>query len=309
MIGLLMLLALRKAMSYRSDGQPQLKYFLASDFNAKSRPFSFQYGRYTIHGERFSYGEDKPKGVVVFFHGMGAGYTAYTQEICFLARRGYLVYAYDNLGCMTSEGRGINNLCEALKIQHRFFEFLDGEDEAKGLERFAIGHSWGGYAALGACLPEYRISKIVSISGFLSPSQMIVNAEPSMKKFKPLIQWALLIGYGKDGLSVGRRLSKSNAKVFYIQGDKDNIVPLEYGYEAIKEVYGDDQRLTLRLVKGSGHNPYWSYNAQLYFLDLMGNKKITHRDFDNHHEIDYAKLNHDDPSIMNGIVSFLDEKE
>ena len=36
------------------------------------------------------------KAALIFFHGIGAGHSAYESEIRYFAHKGYLVYAYDN---------------------------------------------------------------------------------------------------------------------------------------------------------------------------------------------------------------------
>ena len=307
MLSLLLFLALRKALNFRSDGSPQLRYFSGADFGVKTTPFSFLYKKHVIRGERFFLPGISYKGVVVFFHGMGAGYTAYSQEIAYFAKQGYLVYAYDYLGCMTSEGQGIKSLCEPLLLQEEFFLFLDNDEPAKGLERFAVGHSWGGYAALAACREPFGVKAIISIAGFVSAVDMVCAGAKKLEKFRFFVKNALRLGYGKLGASdITECLRHSRARVLYIQGEADTMVVPENGIKKIQAAFPNDPRVRCVLIPAAGHNPYWTEEAQLYIIDLVRNHRITSRDFDNQVEVDYAKLNNDDPSFMKMAVDFLE---
>ena len=307
MFSLLLLAALKKAMNFRSDGHPQLRYFYGKDFGVSSSKFSFLYKGHVLRGERFFASEGDYKGVVVFFHGMGAGYTAYSQEIAYFALHGYLVYAYDYLGCMTSEGSGIGSICEPVLIQKEFFAFLDQDEPANGLPRFAVGHSWGGYAALASAKPEYRIEAIVSIAGFVSAVDMVCRLEPKLEKFRFLVKSAFRIGFGKVAVrDITDVVANSHARVLYIQGDKDTAVLPADGIEKVQAAFPNDSRVQTRLVPGAGHNPYWTKEGQEYIVMLVKDHQMMRRDFDNQFEIDYARLNCDDPAFMQSLLDFLE---
>ena len=78
MLATILLFALRKAMACRYDGAPNLDYSFPKDFGMESEPFSFRSGKWLLRGERVL-PKGEPKALVVFFHGLGAGHTAYTQ--------------------------------------------------------------------------------------------------------------------------------------------------------------------------------------------------------------------------------------
>ena len=80
------LYAARKIFCRRYDGNPNLRYFQAEDFEGlKAEPVSFGSGDATLRGYIYSYDGDA-KGAVIFSHGFGAGHRAYTTEIDALAR-------------------------------------------------------------------------------------------------------------------------------------------------------------------------------------------------------------------------------
>ena len=105
--------AFRKAMG-RGDGLPSLAYFPLSYFGVEAKPYSFKSDGNLLCGEvGVPCGE--PKAVIVFFHGLGAGYTSYSPEIAALVKAGYLVYCFDYAGCMQSEGGSMVDLGHPIK--------------------------------------------------------------------------------------------------------------------------------------------------------------------------------------------------
>lgn len=308
MISAFLLSALRKAMDFRCDGQPQLTYFSPEDYGVSSSPFSFRSGKCLLRGNRYFIKEDNYKGVAVFFHGIGAGANAYMSEICALAKRGYLVYAYDNTGCMTSEGAGVGCLAQSLLDQQAFFDFLDKDEAAKGTPRYALGHSWGGYTALGALKEDYHVSKVVSISGFISLPRTLIAQEPKLEKFEAALRRALKKGYGPmGGIDMTELIPNAKAKLLYIQGEADPMVSKADNYDVLQKRFGSDSKVSLLLVPGAMHNPYWTLEAQSYLYQLQTKKKMFGVDFDNSYPIDYDRLNHDDPKIMEAIFAFLED--
>ena len=308
MISSILLSALRHAMSFRCDGQPQLRYFRSEEFGVRNEPFSFRSGKWLLRGARYFIDKENVKGVVVFFHGIGAGAHAYMLEICALAKRGYLVYAYDNTGCVTSEGDGIGCLAQSLLDQKAFFAFLDEDEPAKGKERYAIGHSWGGYTAFGAMDEAYGVKKVVSLSGFVSLPRMLISQAKALAKFEGLLRKALKKGYGEmAGIDMTEVIASSKASLLYVQGEADTLVPKAENYDVLAKRFTGDTRIRLLLVPGAMHNPYWTLEAQSYLYELQTKKNAFGIGFDNSLVIDYGKLNRDEPKIMDAIYAFLEE--
>lgn len=307
MLSSLLLAGIRKAFGFRSDGQPQLYYLSAEECGVETEDFSFYSGKNLLRGKKHFLRGFTPKAIVFFFHGLGAGYTAYTQEICAVVRQGYVVYAYDNTGSMTSEGETIGCMAQSLLDQKAFFEYFDSLD-GSGLPRYAMGHSWGGFTALGALDPAYHVEKVISISGFLSLPQLLMDQEKRLAKMEWLLCRALRKGYGRYGdINMADLLAHTRARVLYIQGEEDVIVPKARNYDILERLFAQKENISLLLVPSAFHNPYWTLEAQKYMIEIFQAHHVVDKAFDNDFEIDYRRLNEDDPNVMERIFSFLAE--
>lgn len=298
--------SITKALGGRGDGSPTLPYWTAEQLGLSKEPFSFVSGKWRLFGFRYYKGHVKPNALVVFFHGLGGGHASYMKQIALLAGAGYLVYAYDNSGSGISEGDAIHDLSQTLLDQKAFFAFLDKDEKAKGLRRFAMGHSWGGFTALASLQKEYGIEKVISLSGFHSVIDAMEFASPSIKKMRKTI-----LSYQKrrfaplGGLDVLDLMKKTSSKVLYIQGDKDEAVSFLTNYELFEKELADRPNIFLIRCKDRGHMPYWTKESERYFFKLTREDKVSSVDRDPNLKIDMGLLNVSDPEIEKTIIDFL----
>ena len=297
----------KKAMSTRKDGSPQLDFFDIEGSGVSRRPFSFLSGKNRLYGHIHYVGPGPYKALVVFFHGFGAGHQSYNREIGTLAKAGYLVYAYDCTGCYSSEGTGVISLAQSLFDQQAFFAYLDSLPEVASMPRYVIGHSWGGFTAFGALKKEYNVSKCVSIAGFLRIVDAMETAGPSfLKKYRKATLKFLRREYGAYGaMDAVDMVNGASAKVLYIQGNKDAVCPFKDCFLRLqKECHNPN--LTMLEVKNLYHQPYWTEDSQAYYLELTEKYKIFTRDRDLSYQVDYRRLNQDNPKILKAIIDFFD---
>jgi len=262
---------LHKIFVRRYDGSPALDYWRASSFDVQEERFSFYSGKHLLSGSRYFKEGIKPLAVIIFFHGLGDGRCSYIKEICMLANAGYLIYAYDNTGSMESEGKKIYSLDHALRDQKAFFAFLDKEERAKGYKRYAIGHSWGGFLSLMSADNNYHIEKIISLSGYVSFLENIMSHVSRKLRFlRPAFWLALRLYEPRYGAaSVYRKIRKTTAKVLYIQGDQDKIVPLGAGYVALRKKLKTVSNIRYLLVEGSSHSVFRASASEEYVHRLL----------------------------------------
>lgn len=295
---------------HRYDGAPTLPYWRARDLGLEEEHFSFlTKGNIRLQGSRYWVKGKALKALVVFFHGLGDGRASYLDCISKLAHDGYLVYAYDNTGCMESEGRSIMSIDRTLMDQKYFFAWLERDSKAKGLPRYAVGHSWGGYGALASALPEYHIQKIVSLAGYYQPIVQLMTAVPKrLHWLKPWLTLALrsLVHGQKTNVSASYFLKKSPAKVFYLQGTDDKMVSFSAGYKPLHQAMGDNPKMRYKLLPGRGHSLYKTPAAEHYVQDCL-KQGIMQIDGRNDLEMDLKKATEPNESLWKKILDFLNE--
>jgi len=300
---------IQSKMPSRQEGSPYLKVLTVDDFeNLKSTPFSFYSKKLKLNGFKYYYQKDSYKGLVIFFHGAGNGHLAYTREINALAEAGYLVYAYDNSCCGSSEGENFWNFSQSLVDQKYFFEYLETDEEAKGLKRFAIGHSWGGFTAMASLANKnYKVEKVVEFSGFRSVLQVFLSNSPESKGISWLLKIMNWRYFGKLGnLDTLKVLKKTDKKVMLIHGDLDEVVSYEKVFLEFKSELKDNENITFVVSHNRHHQPYFSLDAQNYYLDLIS-KGVLEGKLGKDYNIDYFKLTEEDPEIMGQVFKFLNE--
>ena len=299
--------AFTKGLGGRGDGTPNLRYFKPSSFGVDGEePFEFISGENVLRGSRYFVKGMPIKGLLVFFHGLGAGHTAYSQQIASFAKQGYMVYAYDNTGSMLSSGKDMAGLPMPLFDQRNFFAYLDKQEDVASLKRYAVGHSWGGFAALGALKEEYHIEKVVSIAGFRSAFDTTVERVPALGKMKGLLKFYFRRRFGEDGLFDGLEMMKKTSKpVLYVQGENDAVVSFEKCFLTFqKELEGQDNIKFLRVPKRA-HQPYWTEDAQKYYMEIFDVHHFSSIRRDLSFEIDYPRLMSNDEKVLQAIFDFL----
>ena len=298
---------INKAHHARYDGNPRLEYFSPDDLGLAHSDFSFKSGKWTIHGSRYWVDGTIPAALVVFFHGIGAGRNAYMKEIATICRHGYLVYAFDYTGCMESEGPYIYGLGHVSKDLDAFFAWLDQDEIAFQLPRFAIGHSWGGYAALLSSKECFGVRKIVSFSGFTQVSRLYSGFLRSywMRKLTPLIRLFLFLEEGaSENIDAASRLRKSNSELLYIQGSEDRIVSLEAGLNDLRRRLPTRPNSEYVMVIGQDHNPYLTPNAEAYLNEISG-KKVHSVDGPADFRLDIEKATEENHEVWKKVFDFL----
>lgn len=306
---LFLLIGMLKNGKCRYDGSPSLPYYSAEELGIKEEKFSSYSGKFRLNGSRYYEKDGRFKGVIVFFHGIGAGRSAYLKLISIFAKAGYLVYAYDNTGCMESEGQGYIGLGRVNYDQEAFFFFLNQDPKAKGYRRYVVGHSWGGYGALIACKKKYRVEKAVSIAGFLRPSEEILFVmKKSQKGILPfLVSAALRLSTGKNGdLDAKEVIKDSDARILYIQGENDSLVPFKNNGNLLKEKFRDEKKIRFLFLKGRGHSPYLSKNAEDYSFSFIEDVAKTIEQ-ENHPSLDIERACELESKVIQAIIDFLNE--
>lgn len=216
----------------RKDGLSSLHYTY-SEINAEAYPreeFHFRSGDNQLRGCRYSV--DNPKGCIVIVNGIFDGVDAHLPEIMFFLDHGWSVVSWDATGIGKSDGRGSIGLQQ---VKQDLCAYLSCAEVQPNLPLMLYGHSAGAYAALSALSEGFRIDAVVSISGFNSPTEMMLSqAEARVGiladiecPFMLLESWFL---FGSD--FNGEALTSINSvetPILLIEGSSDDYVTRELG--------------------------------------------------------------------------------
>ena len=304
---IILLILLLKNGRTRYDGSPSLPYFNSEDLGLNEQRFYFYSGKNKLYGSKYFKNQVKIKGIIIFFHGLGAGRTAYLNLINCLANEGYLIYAYDNSGCMQSEGKGYRGLQQSLNDLDAFFNFLKSENVANNYPYFVIGHSWGGYVALMSLKNKYNVKKCVSIAGFLDPNEEIIDTIKLTKI--PFIKFILKLANGLlfkriKNINAVDVIAKSNAKILYIQGSSDNIVLFDKNGKVLERKFINNKNIKFMFLNNRYHSPYLSESAEKYINLYFKNMQ---QKTDNNEKMDINKACEINESVIKAIFDFFNE--
>lgn len=260
--------AFGKAVRVRCDDMGTAYYFSADDFpGLKKEPYAFENQKgERLQGYFYHYDSPKPYRIVVFDHGMGGGHRSYMKEIECLAKKGYLVFAYDHTGCMESEGAHINGFTQSLADLHAALSVLEKDPSYSAYTFSVVGHSWGGYSTLNIAALHPEITHVVAISGFLSAEQMLRQTFGGIMKPYYRRMYAMERDANPDyfDYTAEKSLSDYRGKALVIHSADDRVVHIKSHFQILKKALGDRDNIRFLEVRGKGHNPNYTADAVRY---------------------------------------------
>lgn len=303
----------------RYDEKGFLFYFSYKDFEGmKCEPYEFKsnYG-VTLRGAFYYRDKKDSERIIIFCHGIDGGHRSYMREIDELTRHGYTVLAYDNTGCMISEGDGAKGYAGSLSDLVSCIDSLKSHPEYANLKISVIGHSWGGFAALniGAYHPE--VTHICSISGFVSVKSIIKQQFPLfLHGFVPgllAIEREASSKYVDSDAVTALRSTKAKALIIHSADDKT--VKARKHYSKLRSRLKDRENTTFLLTKGKGHNPNYTEDAVSYLaesekklVEYLRSGKLSSDEEKTafKQSLDWYRMTAQDPDVWRAIFNFLD---
>lgn len=304
----------KKIIRYELD--KALRYFDAKDYKGlKSTPFTFKSDNNTLNGHFYFYDNYEPNELIIFAHGLSSGYLAYMPEIEKLAALGYKVLAYDNTGCVSSEGKSIRALSQSLADLDHAISALREMEEYKFNPISVVGHSWGGYAALNIRTYQDNIKSVIALSGFISVSNLLNQYVFGL--VRPFKQFVLRFEkeanpeyYKAQALDSFKHL---DTNFLVIHSKDDDIVSFKHNALYLKRRYQNDN-VSYLFVDKKVHGPQYSkeavgYNNQVMrkYRQLIKDKKLKTEEerIKYMKNTDFYKLSTLDKYIWQEIDSFL----
>ncbi len=250
----------------RQEEQPYFVYFrLEHCPGLKAEPYSFKSDNHTLNGYFYHYDKYDQDTIVIFCHGIGGGHSSYLKEVNELAKMGYLVLAYDNTGCVSSEGDSIYGLSQSLKDLDFAIQSLKAKEEFKNKKIYVVGHSWGGFAASNIN-NFHHVDKAVAISPFISLSaEYHCIFKGLIGIFVPLIIKEEIKAVGKWAKSSAiTALNQENVSALVIHSKDDKTVLYKQNTRVLQEKIKNPQ-VQFYIVEGYGHHPQYTKEASEYF--------------------------------------------
>ena len=206
-----------------------------------------------------------PKAIVVMAHGFGGGgHTTYMDFIDYFAGKGFLVFAYDATGNDESQGLGKNDgvggLPQGVIDLDYAISFVEKSGNFPELPIVLFGHSWGGYSVVNVLNYHPEVKAVAEVAGFESSGKMFFAEGKSMAgdavyAIMPFFYIHEFFKYGKYNFSTGvKGIRKSTTPVMIIHGSKDDMVPVEYGYDVYYKAFKDNPRVNFLLYEDMGHD-------------------------------------------------------
>ncbi len=312
----------KKYFHRRYDGNPNLKYFTAEDFDGlRAEEVSFPSDKGQIlRGFIYTSKIAAPRALAIFSHGYGAGHLSYTTEINTLAQAGFAVLAYDGTGCMASGGKYFGGFDQGpIDLRHaiRFAK------EHTALRKFGgcvlVGHSWGGFSVMNSSDDPW-VRGVVAMCGFIGGAAVMAQtAAKQAHNGRARFYWRLFvpglllinrIKYGKHANKNSiRSLCVSDKPTLLLYGEKDKTVFYPNNGEKIKCAVSGKENVTFISYKEKGHNVYLTEEAEQEMYRTFGEiAKMFPKDKEQairmYAQIDYPKIMQEDPAVMKLIVDF-----
>lgn len=301
----------------RYDELPYVRYFHHTDFKGlKAKPYSFISHKNALKGNFYFYDGYKQDKIVIFCHGIGGGHSSYFSEINTLAKHGYMVLAYDNTGCVASEGKDIEGLGSSLRDLDNAIISLKKNEEYKDKKIYVMGHSWGGYAASNI-FNFQQIDKVVAVSPFICLKQIYNDFFHGFSKlFIPRILQL-------EGKAVGRKYAKSTAvnalnnvfgKALVIHSTDDRLVKYKTTTAVLqKKIISPNVKFIV--VDNKDHHPLYTKEGADYYNEVFDsfNKLVAEKKLETieakkeyFSKVDFKMMVTQDAEIWNQIFDFLD---
>lgn len=215
-----------------------------------------------LAGYFYGYPQADYKGLIVLAHGMSDGQNSYIAESEYLARNGYLVFAYDCTGTNKSSGEKLIGLSQSAIDLKYALDYLATLKELSPLPFFLYGHSWGGFAVTAVNNYELavEIQGIVSVAGFEESNNVFFEQGshifgPAISLFLPYVGLYERFLFGENANYTGiDGLNKTKAHVLIIHSKDDPVVNYQDNFLAYQEAFAQNPRFTFLALSHHGHN-------------------------------------------------------
>lgn len=290
-----------------------------------SEPVEFQFQESTLRGH--VYKASSPKGFIVFRHGITSEHADYLALICAMVDRGWTVFAYDAIGCGSSDGDNVKGMAQSPLDVAAAVDYARSEGMVGNLPLVLWGHSWGGYGVAAALDIVPDVDACVTMSGYNSPVGVLMEFTGRLMGPFAVTQYPTMwlnnkLAFGNDADRTALDgINKSDVPVLVVHGINDQVV--EFGGSSIiaqrDNIKNPNvQYLAIEEPGRDGHNSYFYSAAANDYLNEVGAeyKELQEKYPDGVPEseiselmkgYDAKKANEANPDLVNAIDKFLTE--
>lgn len=310
---LIFYLAINHIFTRRQDGNPRLKYFTVDEFRDLSiEKLQLKSGQNQLDGVRIAPLEkEDQQRLIIFFHGLGAGYEAYMREIRQLTLVTKVpVIAFSLSGAGQSTGKKFPNFFKAIDeaslIIHEMIKTY-GENR----EIYLIGHSLGGFIVSNVLSlhPELAINGIIGISApnnFVDVYTHLLRAKSLTKLF---LAFFFHLHFGKKAkITTAYSLKKNAVKTTLIHGTRDQVVPYPNSGQIYADLSHNYPHIRVISLSGRGHNPYLTKESEQALQEVLRLDQVFARDKKQQEEakkfyqsINYEEIGQIDEELLTAI--------
>ncbi len=208
----------------------------------------------------YIYGEENTKGLVVISHGLGGGAEGYMPETLAFIDAGYRVFSFDNTGSIESEGKGTIGLSQSLIDLDAALTYIENNEKLNNLPVLLYGHSWGGYAVAAILNYGHDITASVSVSGYNTPMEMLMEqGKTMMGKFTDIVYPYIWL-YQKylfgsfSNVSAMNSINSTDTPVMIIHGSKDSTILFDGASIISKRDRITNSNIVYKICQDENHN-------------------------------------------------------
>lgn len=293
-----------KFFGKRFTPDPLVKFYTKEEFGLLSNDAEFKCGKDTLRGAFYYLPGFNEEKIVVYCHGMWSTHKSYMQDIGWLCKAGFKVFAFDYTGTDNSDGKNIVGMANSLRCTNAAVDFIKTECTAKTI--CVIGHSWGGFAAsnIGKYHPD--VKAVVALAPFLSLSLSFGSLLHGASRV--LIPFFILADFtrcGKFSFANAIKTQKNfKGKCMVVASSDDHMVNYSKNALALSKAVPAVKLVT---VSEKMHNPNYTKEAVQRLVEysktsqqLKGEELQAYKK-----SIDFHKLGELDDEVMEQIADFL----
>lgn len=306
-------LLINHAFHRPQKGLSGLKYFVPEEFSdIECKHLSWIVNNNTLDGVLVTSRNEEvvQDKIIVFFHGIGAGYEAYTKEIRLLALKTQCpVVAFSLSGAGKSSGKKFSGIYPSLLETQIILNQLQLSPIGQNRDIYLVGHSLGGFIVSNVLtikmLPQVKgIIALAAPNNFIDVFSDVMHAT---KALKILISLFFHIQYRKYAkITTAKSISYNVVPTLMIHGTRDRVVAFTNSGQKYVDIANQHTHIRAIAYQGRGHNLYLTPDSEHALHEMLvkasqyqKNRKSQKAAADNFfNQIDYDEIGQDDEEIF-----------